>query len=218
MKLKRKGVKDMNNIENEKILDKGYLMSPRDNCALEFLPELIKLGIDSFKIEGRMKSKEYVGFITKLYRRLIDSLEEETDEEEKQLKSLFHREFTNGYLKEEKNIMNFKTANHIGIPIGEVIKVTPKKIKIKLTEEQVKMIANNYLEKSVGTEMKIYLNIVMPNVGLKPILPDTRVYKEAKETRLAYVCEFNNEARKKIYIDCTTGEAIGMSRVLGGEF
>ena len=66
--------------------------------------------------------------------------------------------------------------------------------------------------------MKIYLNIVMPNVGLKPILPDTRVYKEAKETRLAYVCEFNNEARTKIYIDCTTGEAIGMSRVLGGEF
>ena len=53
-------------------LDKGYVLSPRDNCAIELLPELIKLGIDSFKIEGRMKTPYYVGVVTRVYRKYID--------------------------------------------------------------------------------------------------------------------------------------------------
>ncbi len=53
-------------------IDKGYLLSPRDNCDIEFLPELIKLGINSFKIEGRMKTPTYVGIVTKIYRKYID--------------------------------------------------------------------------------------------------------------------------------------------------
>lgn len=53
-------------------IDKGYLLSPRDNCGIEFLPELIKLGINSFKIEGRMKTPTYVGIVTKIYRKYID--------------------------------------------------------------------------------------------------------------------------------------------------
>ena len=53
-------------------LDKGYVLSPRDNCAIELLPELIKLGIDSFKIEGRMKTPYYVGVVTRTYRKYID--------------------------------------------------------------------------------------------------------------------------------------------------
>ena len=53
-------------------LDSGYLLSPRDLCGLDFLPELIKSGIDSFKIEGRLKSPEYVATVTKIYRKYID--------------------------------------------------------------------------------------------------------------------------------------------------
>ena len=53
-------------------IDSGYLLSPRDLCGLEFLPELIKSGIDCFKIEGRLKSPEYVGTVTRIYRKYID--------------------------------------------------------------------------------------------------------------------------------------------------
>ena len=42
-------------------------------CTIQFLPELIKAGIDSFKIEGRMKKPEYVAGVTSVYRRRIDS-------------------------------------------------------------------------------------------------------------------------------------------------
>ena len=63
--------KDINN-QKEILLDKGYLLSPRDNCAIEFLPELIKYGVNSFKIEGRMKTPTYVGTVTRIYRKYID--------------------------------------------------------------------------------------------------------------------------------------------------
>lgn len=54
------------------ILDKGYLLSPRDLCTLEMLPDLIEANISSFKIEGRMKSPEYVATVTRIYRKYID--------------------------------------------------------------------------------------------------------------------------------------------------
>ena len=60
------------NTEKTLSLDKGYLMSPRDNFGMEYLPELIKMGIDSFKIEGRMKTPTYVGVVTKHYRKYMD--------------------------------------------------------------------------------------------------------------------------------------------------
>ncbi|MFQ9698374.1 MAG: peptidase U32 family protein, partial [Zhenhengia sp.] len=56
----------------EEIVKSAYLLSPKDLCTLSFLPELIKCGIDSFKMEGRMKSPEYVASVTKVYRKYID--------------------------------------------------------------------------------------------------------------------------------------------------
>lgn len=53
-------------------LDKGYLLSTRDLCSLEYIPQLIKAGVTSFKIEGRMKSPEYVATVTRIYRNYID--------------------------------------------------------------------------------------------------------------------------------------------------
>lgn len=53
-------------------MDKGYLLSTKDLCALEFLPKLIKAGVMCFKIEGRMKSPEYVATVTRIYRKYID--------------------------------------------------------------------------------------------------------------------------------------------------
>ncbi len=49
-----------------------YPLSMRDMCTLEILPELIEVGIDSFKIEGRMKRPEYTAGVTAIYRKYID--------------------------------------------------------------------------------------------------------------------------------------------------
>lgn len=50
----------------------GYLLSMKDQCTLEILPSLIEAGIDSLKIEGRMKKPEYSAFVTAIYRKYID--------------------------------------------------------------------------------------------------------------------------------------------------
>jgi len=54
--------------------DKRYLLSPQDLSGLEVLPELIRAGVSSLKIEGRLKSPEYVANITRVYRQALDKL------------------------------------------------------------------------------------------------------------------------------------------------
>src|SRR5206468_1247687 len=54
--------------------DRRYLLSPQDLAGLEVLPELVRLGVASLKIEGRLKSPEYVANITRAYRQALDQL------------------------------------------------------------------------------------------------------------------------------------------------
>ncbi len=57
---------------NKKPGEECYLLSMKDQCTIEMIPELIKAGIDSLKIEGRMKKPEYTAFVTSIYRKYID--------------------------------------------------------------------------------------------------------------------------------------------------
>lgn len=112
-----------------------YLLSTKELNTSENFAELLKSNIDCFKIEGRMKSPEYVGFVTRFYRELIDNYST-TDLETNNdlLKTLFNRGFTKGRLFNctDKELMNIKTPNHIGLEIGKTLEVTKDKIKIKL--------------------------------------------------------------------------------------
>ena len=58
--------------ENGKVKKEEYPLSLKDMCSIELVPELIRAGIDSFKIEGRMKRPEYVAGVTAIYRKYID--------------------------------------------------------------------------------------------------------------------------------------------------
>ncbi len=64
--------------EGEKRLSgSGYPLSLKDMCTLEYLPKLLEAGIDSFKIEGRMKRPEYAAGVTAIYRKYIDLYDRE---------------------------------------------------------------------------------------------------------------------------------------------
>ena len=126
-------------IENQ-LKDNGYLLSTKDLNTLNKLKEILDSKIDSLKIEGRMKSKEYVAVVTKTYRKLIDAYYNNqelilTKEDKDNLLKTYNREFTNGYLFNENNIINKKTSNHQGIKIGTVVGVNNKRITIKLDED-----------------------------------------------------------------------------------
>lgn len=121
--------------DNDKTSPYEYLLSTKElNTSTKF-SLLLNSNITSFKIEGRMKSAEYVGFITKFYRNIIDNKNINLKEETEKLKVLFNRKFTEGNLFKTDNLMNTKSPNHIGIEIGKVLEVTNKYIKIKLTKE-----------------------------------------------------------------------------------
>ncbi len=82
-----------------------YPLSLKDMCTIELIPELIEAGIDSFKIEGRMKSPEYVSGVTALYRKYIDKYYDDggagylvKKEDMEELRSLYIRsEISEGY-------------------------------------------------------------------------------------------------------------------------
>ncbi|GKX30048.1 peptidase U32 [Vallitalea longa] len=118
-----------------------YLLSPKDICTIRLLPDLMKAGITSFKIEGRMKSPEYVASVTSIYRKYIDRYlcnkeKYKVDkEDEKKLLEIYNRGgFSEGYYKSRLNMMSMIKPNNQGVYIGEIINVNKKNktIKIKL--------------------------------------------------------------------------------------
>lgn len=132
-------------LNNGKEADKGYLLSSKDVCTLDILPELIQAGVKSFKIEGRMKSPEYVGTVTSVYRKYIDLANSNKPykvqaEDKEKLMQIFNRGgFSTGYLKGKlgKDMMYKYKPNHMGIYIGKVEHYNPNKgyTKIKLEKE-----------------------------------------------------------------------------------
>ena len=120
----------------------SYLLSTRDLNTLEDIGKLIELGIDSFKIEGRMKRAEYVYLVVSIYRKAIDNYLKYketriTEDDILELKKIYNRKFTKGYLFNDKNIMNTYRPNHLGIKIGKVIKKDKNSIYIKLNNKLI---------------------------------------------------------------------------------
>ena len=177
--------------DNQVKTEGNYLLSMKELNTSNYLKDILDSEVVSLKIEGRMKSPEYVGFITKFYRTLIDKYYNNkemiiSEEELKELKSLFNREFTSGYLfnKYGKDVMNIKNQNHIGLEIGKVIEVDKRYIKIKLNhdlhqEDGIKfldvdkgMIINKLYNKKLMLVNKIEkgnIAIVDNKIGLKEL-------------------------------------------------
>ena len=59
-------------LEDDKKINSGYLLSTRDLCSLDYIPSFLQAGVKCLKIEGRMKSPEYVATVTRIYRKYID--------------------------------------------------------------------------------------------------------------------------------------------------
>lgn len=132
-------------LENDsKLLDKGYLLSPRDLCGLEFIPRLINCGVTSLKIEGRMKNPEYVATVTKIYRKYIDLASSKKDyyideKDKKVLMQVFNRgNFSTGHLNQHSNrdLIFKEKPNNMGLFLGHIAKYNPSKglITLALTE------------------------------------------------------------------------------------
>lgn len=98
-------ITDVEDEDNQYILGYNYVLSPKDLCSIEILPELIEAGIRSFKIEGRIRPPEYVKTTVSCYRKAIDAIEsgEFTPELgatlKEELAKTYNRGFSKGFYK-----------------------------------------------------------------------------------------------------------------------
>ena len=124
---------------------KDHLLSPKDINTLEIIPDLIAAGIDSFKIEGRMKRPECTALVTRMYRKYIDRFSNDQDnyqvdaKDQKKLAQIFNRNgFIPGYYQGQDNLdlISYQRPKNWGLKIGEVTNYNSqtKQCQIKLKE------------------------------------------------------------------------------------
>ncbi|MBR6033399.1 MAG: DUF3656 domain-containing protein [Clostridia bacterium] len=129
-------------LKNSKSIEKGYLLSPKDVSTISILPQLVSSGIDSLKIEGRMKTPEYVATVTSVYRKYLDYIKNESaynvsPDDSTNLMQVFNRGgFSTGHLLDDSNsgIIYKVKSNNQGIYLGSLSNYAPVSghIKVKL--------------------------------------------------------------------------------------
>jgi putative protease len=113
--------------EQKPMGDVAYLLSPKDLAAIDIVPELIEAGVTSFKIEGRLKSPEYVANVVSKYRKAIDQYfagdrTGPSKEEVRELQQSFSRGFTHGFLDgtNNKKLVEGTFPKSRGVYLGRV--------------------------------------------------------------------------------------------------
>ncbi len=121
--------------------DIAYLLSPKDLAAIELVPELIEAGVCSFKIEGRLKSPEYVANVVRKYRNAIDRYFDGRDARPshadiRELQQSFSRGFTAGFLQgtNHKQLVDGTFPKKRGVYLGTVVKVLRDAVVCDLLE------------------------------------------------------------------------------------
>ncbi|MFX3636839.1 MAG: DUF3656 domain-containing protein [Candidatus Pristimantibacillus sp.] len=119
--------------------DVTYLLSPKDLAAIDLVPELIEAGVTSFKIEGRLKSPEYVANVVSKYRGVIDRYfdgdrSKPSKEEVRELQQSFSRGFTHGFLDgiNNKMLVEGTFPKSRGVYIGRVERILRDAVTIRL--------------------------------------------------------------------------------------
>lgn len=174
----------------------NYGISPKDICTLDILPELMEAGIDSFKIEGRMKGTGYVSGVTEGYRYCIDLYESLGGEEyrkylaahpkitaeiKERFMDLYNRgSFSHGFYDcaGGKSMMADKRPNHNGVLVGEVKQVRGINAGILLSEDisaqdilEIRSQEEKIYEFTVGTGEKagnLFCTNFLPGSEVRP--------------------------------------------------
>ena len=209
-----------------KSIDKGYLLSTKDLCGIAYLPRLIQAGVKCFKIEGRMKSPEYVATVTRIYRKYIDMVLNNYDFiiDEKDINDLmqvFNRGgFSDGHLdsKHNRNLIFPEKPSNMGIYLGTIKKYNSNKGHITLQLEEDLELGDSI---SVSNEASKYLvsELMIKNVNQKKVSANTevtigrmkgnikvgdKVYRISSKALSDFAkASYDNCENKKIPLNCT---------------
>ena len=166
----------------------GYLLSTHDLATYNNLKEISDAGVKSLKLEGRMKSGDYIGTIVNSYRNLIDGNE---GDYKKDLHLVFNRHFTNGYMMGDSpgEVMGRGHSGHEGLYIGDIVNIEDTKVTIEIKNKEIPII----LEPGDGIAFKyngkikgIYLENIIKQDANEIIIDTTRLVKVGSEVFISY--------------------------------
>ncbi len=129
--------------ERKQLVDKKYVVSPSDLCGIAEIPELIESGVASFKIEGRLKSAEYVAAATQEYRKAIERYHAskplsnpELELSKRKLSTTYSRGFFPGWLHgvNHQKLVEGTGKSHRGVEIGRVVEVEKNTMMAELID------------------------------------------------------------------------------------
>ncbi len=122
--------------------DRQYLLSPQDLSGLDMLPELVQAGVSCLKIEGRLKTPEYVANVTRVYRDAIDRVMvasqsgtyQVTDQERYNLEMAFSRGLYSGWFRgiDNQELVHARFGKKRGVYLGEVKQIGKEQVSLKL--------------------------------------------------------------------------------------
>lgn len=130
--------------QKKDLVEKEFLVSPQDLCGVADIPELLKIGVNSFKIEGRLKTADYVATATDSYRMAIDRYfagnplnNMEINEQKQWMSTTYSRGFFNGWMDgvNHQKLVNGTSNSHQGLKIGKISKILKNGLEIELSED-----------------------------------------------------------------------------------
>lgn len=192
-------------IDSSLVVGEDYILSAKDLCTIEFIDKLIEAGIDSFKIEGRKRSPEYVARVTSVYRRAIDMyFEKKLSEELKQellqeLKQVYNRGFSTGFYFEKPGTEDFASLE------GSASKI--RKEYVGRVINYYKKAKAVYVHLLSGTLKKgDRLVILGQTTGMieltaeKLLLDETIIEKANKGDKITFICNELVRPNDQVYI------------------
>ena len=138
--------------------DKGYYFSPFDLQLIDYIPDLVEAGVESFKIEGRMKSAEYVGTVTKAYRYVLDHWQEDKKAAIATAKRILATDFARKKTSywytstSAENILDPKQAGGTGIFLGKIEKIRYH----EETKQPYILLSGGSYEPEVGDSIRLH--------------------------------------------------------------
>lgn len=166
----------------------GYLLSTHDLATYDNIQAISDAGVKSLKLEGRMKSGDYIGTIVNSYRNIIDG---NPGDYKKDLHLVFNRQFTNGYMMGDKpgDVMGRGSSGHEGLYIGDITNIEDTKVTIEIKNKEIPII----LEPGDGIAFKyngkikgIYLENIIKQDENEIIIDTTRLVKVGTEVFISY--------------------------------
>ncbi|OPY49658.1 MAG: Peptidase family U32 [Methanosaeta sp. PtaU1.Bin112] len=192
-----------------------YLISTRDLCLYRHLDRIIRAPIQSLKIEGRMKSAEYVAIVTSIYKRALLAAARgqwsPSPQDERELALSFNRDFTEGYLLGAKDVMGREMSDNRGVLIGSVASFDTQRSEaaIRLTGPLCPEKGDGLVIQSPGQETGLVVQRAMQKDGLVRLItpervrPGAKVYLTGSSALAKKAQEIIASARTQIPLDLT---------------